>query len=369
MKSLAIIGSTGSIGKNSLNVFKKNRSKFDLVFLAAYQNIDKLIKQKNKYKPKKIFLLNESIYKKNKNKVSNIKYLYNFKKNKKIDYIISGASGFGSIKINFELLKLCKNLLIANKETIICGGKIFLDEAKRNNCKILPIDSEHHCIDFFLKKTNETKDIKTLYITASGGPFFNKKIKFNEKISNVMKHPNWNMGKNITVDSSTFSNKVLEIFEAKILFNIPADKIKIIVEQKSNVHAVIVYNNNIVIHILHKPSMEIPILNSLNLTNNFLFDIDSYSIKFHKPNFKKFPIIPLGYKILNEYGHPGMILFTVINQRLVEKYLNSEIKYGEIAKTLVNVFRNKNVIKQFKQSIKNYKDIINAIENAKKIKI
>ena len=371
MKSLAILGSTGSIGENTLKVYEKNKINFDLIFLAAHKNLKKLLKQKKKYNPKKIFLLNENNIKNKRNvNVSSIEELYKFKDKKKIDYIISGVSGFESIKINFKLLKLCKNLLIANKETIICGGDVFLNNAKKNKCNILPIDSEHHCIDFFLKNFKFKKeDIKTIYLTASGGPFLNKKIVYNEKISNVLKHPNWKMGKKISVDSSTFANKVLELFEAKILFKIPSSKIKIIIESNSVVHSVINFNNNISFQVLHKANMEIPISNALNLKNKFLLQPESLNIKFFEPNLKKFPIVNLGYEILNKLGQSGMIYFTVINQRLVESYLKNEINYGEISKILVKTFKNKSILKKSKSKINSYDDIIKTIAEAEKIKI
>ena len=167
MKTLAIIGSTGSIGKSALEVYRNNKKYFKLISLAANTNLHKLEKQYNKFKPKNIFLIssleNKKINKKNENK----KYLITkdsfLKQNlKKIDYVISGVSGFEAIKINFNLLKVSKKLLIANKETIVCGGKIFLNLAKKNNCEVVPIDSEHHCIDLFLKSFNSKKYLCTL---------------------------------------------------------------------------------------------------------------------------------------------------------------------------------------------------------------
>ena len=197
MKTLAIIGSTGSIGKSALKVYEKNKKNFKLITLAANTNLNKLIKQYLKFKPKNIFLISNNKKTKDfkKNLISKDFFLKSNKK--KIDYVISGASGYDAININFELIKISKKLLIANKETIICGGKIFLDLAKKYKCEIIPIDSEHHCIDYFLKSFNFKKDIKKIYITASGGPFLNKKINYNEKLNKVINHPTWKMGKKL----------------------------------------------------------------------------------------------------------------------------------------------------------------------------
>jgi len=252
---------------------------------------------------------------------------------------------------------------------LICGGKIFLNEAKRNNCKILPIDSEHHCIDFFYKNFNKKNKIKNIYLTASGGPFLNKKIKFNQNKTSVLNHPNWRMGKKITVDSSTFANKVLELFEAKNLFNLESNKIKIIVEKKSNVHSIIEFDNNIIFQVLHNTNMEIPISNSLNIKNNLRLPLHKLCISLVNPDSKKFPLISLGYNILNNLGDAGMIYFTVFNQRLVESFLNDKIKYGVITKNLVNIFKNDKIIKKSNKKIKNLKDIFNIINDARHIKL
>lgn len=364
MKTLAIIGSTGSIGKSTLNVYKRNKSKFNLLYLAANSNFKKLNIQEKLYKPKNIFLIDQLSYlknfKKNKKLIEKEKLFKN--SNKKIDYVISGISSFEAININFDLLKISKNLLIANKETIICGGQIFLNEAKKNNCNIIPIDSEHHCIDFFLNSFNHKNNfIDKIYIAASGGPFFRKKIKKNEAIKNVLDHPTWKMGKKITVDSSTFANKVLELFEAKILFDLPSDKLKIIVEEKSNIHSIIKLKNNLYFPIIHNPNMEIPISNSLNVTNNFKVEMRNLQLTVMEPDSKKFPIISLGNTILKKNLTAAMILFVVFNERLVKKYLKNQIKYGDIALFLVKAFRQNAVKKLTKTKIKSLKNINNLI--------
>ena len=369
MKSLAIIGSTGSIGKSSLEVYKKNKNKFNLIYLAANSNYKKLVKQSKIYKPKSIFLINYNSYLKNKtkNKILKSENFIFKSQTKKIDYVISGVSSFEAIDINFKLLKIAKNLLIANKETIICGGEIFLKEAKKNKCNIIPIDSEHHCIDYFIKNFRLKNDIDKIYITASGGPFFKKKINYKEKINKVLKHPTWKMGRKITIDSSTFANKILELFEAKILFDLPSKKLKIMVEEKSNVHSVIVLKNKILFPIIHKPNMALPISNSLNVSNTCNLKVENLKINFLSADSKKFPIVKLGYKILEQDSLYQMILFVVLNERLVKKYIKNEINYGDIATYLVKAF-GKNEIKNIsKKPIKNLNDIKRAINFANNI--
>ena len=370
MKTLAIIGSTGSIGQSALEVYKKNSKDFKLVALAANTNVNKLKRQYLKFKPKNIFLTGNFVNRKGKiNKYLITKEFFLKKYLKKIDYVISGASGYDAININFDLIKISKKLLIANKETIVCGGKVFLDLAKKNNCEIIPIDSEHHCIDFFFKSFNLKKNIKKIYITASGGPFLNKKINYNEKLQNVINHPTWKMGRKISVDSSTFANKVLELFEAKILFDLPFNKLGIKIENKSNTHAIIKLYNNIIIPIMHFPSMTIPISNALGVNNNNHINLNNFYSKYYDVDEKKFPLVNLGYYILKNCSMAGFIIFTVLNERLVEKYLKNEVKYGEIVDKLVKLFKHNDLLKKSKKNIKDIKEIFDTINYAKKIKI
>jgi len=359
-KTLGIFGCTGSIGKSALDVYWKNKNKFELSYISAHKNLLRLKKINQIYKPKFYFLTS----------IKN-KFFEKLIQNKKkiLDYAISGVSGYNALDFNFNLLKISKNLLIANKETIICGGNVFLSEAKKNDCKIIPIDSEHHCIDFFLKNFSKRNEIKKIFLPASGGPFLNKKIKYNEKIKDVINHPNWKMGKKISVDSSTFSNKIMEMFEAKILFGLNQEKISIIVEEKSNVHALIQLKNNFVIPIIHHSSMEIAISNSLNLYNKFNFKINGLKINFKNPDFKKFPVIKLGYKIMEKYDHAAMIIFTVINERLVNMYLGNQIKYGDISLNLVKAFSKKTIIKMLNKRIYNLKDIKKLIYEVSKLSL
>lgn len=363
-KTLAIFGCTGSVGSSALNVYSKNKEKFNLLYLSAHTNLKKLEKINSNLNPKKIFLSSKK-YSKSKFYIDNL-----FKNKKKIDYVISGVSGYEALEFNFKLLKISKNLLIANKETIICGGKFFLKKAKNNNCKIIPIDSEHHCIDLFLNTFDCKKNIRGVYLTASGGPFLNKKFKYNEKISSVTNHPTWKMGKEISVNSSTLANKILELFEAKILFNIPSNYLRIVIDSKSNTHAFFEFKNNIYISVIHKPSMEIPISNSLNISKlSEKIDFSNLNSNFVNIDLKKFPLVKLGYYILNNCNEAGYIIFTILNERLVKKYIENKIKYGEIIDNLITLFKNKKILSKSKNKLKNIKDIYRIVKYAKELKL
>ena len=366
MKSLAIFGSTGSIGSSSLSVYKKHKSKFNLLYLSSNSNYKKLFKQYKIYKPKNILITN------NLKKITHSKLVtFNeiLKNNKVIDYVISGVSGYEALELNLKLIKISKNLLIANKETIICGGNFFLNEAKKFNCNIIPIDSEHYCLSFFLKNFKNKNQIKNIYLIASGGPFLNKKISSKETLKKTLKHPNWKMGKVISINSSTFANKILELFEAKILFNIPAKKLKILVEPNSIAHILIELKNNLFLPILHKPTMRIAISNSLGISSSEKYKICDKNLKFLKPDIKKFPMVKLGYRLLLNHGLASKIIFTVLNERLVKLYMEGNIDYGDIVKILLKNFKKKHILSKLNCKIYKYKDIINLVNYLKKIKL
>lgn len=369
MKTLAIFGSTGSIGQSSLKVYNKNKSKFNLLYLSAHTNYKKLISQYKKYNPKSIIITDKLTYNKYKKKNILNEEIFFKKCKKKIDYVISGVSGFEALEINIKLLKICKNLLIANKETIICGGNVFLKLAKKHKCKIIPIDSEHYCLYYFLNSFKNKKLIDKIYLPASGGPFLYKKAKFNEKLNSVLKHPTWKMGEKISVDSSNLVNKILELFEAKILFNLNSNQLKIIIEEKSNIHLIIKLKNNFYIPIAHKPNMQLTISNSLNLKNNFELKLKNLMIHFKNPNPKQFPLIKLGKKLLRQDSSFSMIYFTVLNERLVNMFLNNKILYGDISNNLVKVFKKKIIKKKSTIKINNILDVFKAIKFAKNIEI
>ena len=371
MITLAIFGATGSIGKSSLKIFNKNKKQIKLMYLSANTDYRSLKNLQKKYNPKNILLTDKKLNKKLSQSDNSIILENNLFKKKKIDYVISGVSGYESLDFNFNLLKISKNLLLANKETIICGGKIFKQEAKKQKCNIIPIDSEHYCIDFFLKNFcfNGQHLFDEIYIVASGGPFLNKKITNSISLKNTLKHPTWKMGKINTINSSTLANKVLEMFEAKKFFDIESSKIKMIIEPTSNAHVIFKLKNNLIFPIIHHPTMELPISNSMGLINNFSKPVESINLKLKKINFNKFPIAKIGYKILNNYSDSGMILFTIFNQRLVDKYLNNEINYVQISKKLLRLFSNKTIINKSKLKMNCKKQIFSIIKFAQKIKL
>jgi len=378
---IAILGSTGSVGSATLNIISKYQNLFKVDLLVCENNNLKISQQANKFSAKYIFINNNEssskINKKNLN--SNVKILRDFAeleriflKKKKFDKVILCVSSYSGLKYAFSAIKFSKELLIANKESIICGGHIFLKEAKKHNCKITSIDSEHYCLSEILKN-EKLSTINSVYLTASGGPFLNKKKKFYNKslVKDVIKHPKWKMGKKISVDSATMVNKIFEIIEAHVLFNIPLAKIKIKIHKESLIHSAVIFKDGLVKIIMHDTSMIIPIRNCLfnqkffSQKKNYFSNKPNFSLSFNETLIKKFEIIFFALKIIR-LGQRAWILFNIINDKLVEKFFKKEIFFYQITKNLIKIFKNKTVIFYCKTRIKNLSDIyatINYAEN------
>ena len=377
---IAILGSTGSIGETTLNIIKKNRSKFDVELLTANNNYRKIIKQAKIYKPKNVLISNKKYYLKVKKKLinKNIKVFFgdtpiNHIIKKKVDFTVAAIVGVNGLKPTVEAIKCSKKVAIANKEAIICGWNIILKSIKKFNTKILPIDSEHFSI-LELSKNLEDKDVEEIILTASGGPFFKtpiNKLK-NVKPEQAVKHPNWTMGKKISVDSSTLMNKVFEIIEASKLFKFNNKKYKIMIHPQSYVHAIVRYKNGLIKMLLHNTDMTIPISNTILGANNNerkIKNLDSSrldSLRFFKVDKKRYPSIKLIEKCLKSGGAAPVIL-NASNEILVSLFLQKKIKFTDITNILSKIFRHKDFKKYAKKKTNSLRDVYKLNNWAKKI--
>ena len=368
-KTFAILGSTGSIGKSSLNVINKlKNTKVELIF--ADKNFREILNQIRIYKPRvvvvnsfKTFIKLKNIFKKK------IKILNDYKQSKKylkkIDTTISAIPGINGLEPTIFFTEISKKVLIANKESVICGWNLIKKKAKKFKTKLIPIDSEHFSIDFLLR--NYLPDqISKIYITASGGPFLNLDKKSFRKVQPIhaIKHPKWKMGKKISVDSATLMNKVLEIIEAVKLFSINLDKFKIVVHPQSLIHSIIELNNGLRVFLYHEPDMRIPIANAIEGSNknleNFHFNYKEISNKltFLPVDKTKFPVEEIIKKIQVDNSSP--ILINAANEIIVDHFLRKKIKFIEIFKFL-KLFLNTS------QYIKTSKIKANSIEKVRKL--
>ena len=352
-KLISILGSTGSVGQSSLKIIDKKKNYFKPYIFSANKNYKLICKQLKKYKPK-IFIINDHktyIKVKKKFKKTNTRIINSFNLNnlkKKSNISILAIPGIAGLQPTITMIKHSKKVLLANKESIICGWNIIKREASKNKTKLLPIDSEHYSI-FQLLKDHQLSEIKKIYITASGGPFLNYKTHQFTKIkpSDALKHPKWQMGKKISIDSSTLMNKVLEFVEAQKLFNIPNNKLDIIIHPNSLIHAFAELNNGLTKFIYHDTTMIIPLVNALfddklNIKNfyktNFKSNIQNLS--FQKVNPKKFPIIKIVDKINKHPSSP--IIINASNEILVEQFLRKKIPFLGIISIIMDILNDRN---------------------------
>ena len=359
-KKIAILGSTGSIGKCLIDIIKKDKKNFQIVLLSADENYKELLLQAKFFKVKNLILTNlESFNKLKKDGYSkNIKTYNNFDClnkifKKKIDYTMSSISGIQGLKPTIEIIKYTKKIAIANKEAIICGWDLIQKRLKAHKTEFIPVDSEHFSIWYALKGIDKQL-IDKIYLTASGGPFLNKSSKKLKKVNikQATNHPNWKMGKKISIDSATMINKVFEVIEAKKIFKIPYNKLSIIIHPKSYAHAIIKLKNGLTKIVVHDTSMKIPIFNSLYSSKKFInskeLNFDTLNnLNFKKVNFQKFPAVRI-LKMLPKNTSLFETILVSINDKLVELFLNNKIKFTDISKKMNKVL-NLDYLKKYKK--------------------
>ena len=367
-KTFAILGSTGSIGKSSLNVINKLKdTKVELIF--ADKNFKEILNQIRIYKPRVVVVNSfETFIKLKKFLKKKIKVLNDYKESKKylkkIDTTISAIPGINGLEPTIFFTEISKKVLIANKESVICGWNLIKKKAKKFNTKLIPIDSEHFSINFLLKNYLPNQ-ISKIYITASGGPFLNLDKKSFKKIqpNQAIKHPKWKMGKKISVDSATLMNKVLEVIEAVKLFSINLNKFEIIVHPQSLVHSIIELKNGLRIFIYHEPDMRIPIANGIEESNIYskIFDFNykklSKTLTFFPVDKKKFPIEEVINKININNSSP--ILINAANEIFVDQFLKKNIKFLDIFKYFNRFLNSIDYIKTSKIKANSIEDIRN----------
>ena len=282
---------------------------------------------------------------------------------KKVDYVMSSISGIGGLLPTHKMIKHTKLIAVANKEAIICGWPLIKKELQRYKTKFIPVDSEHFSI-FSLLQNQNVRNIEKIYITASGGPFIDlPKSQFKKiKLSEALKHPNWNMGKKITIDSATLMNKVFEVIEAKNIFNIDYKKIDILTHPKSYIHAIVKFKDGLAKILAHDPDMKIPIYNSLYFDENRNYKSNTLdlnilnNLNLKKVNFLKFPLV----KILNILPKNPSLFETVlitVNDYLVLKFLEKKINYEKLIYLINKIIKLKEFQKYKKKKAKNVDDI------------
>jgi len=353
-KKIVILGSTGSIGQQTLEVIRKYSNEFEVVGLSGWENTTFLKEQISFFKPKIAVVKNEYIARKLKKDLDNsidIKLLWGTEGLIKIstleeaDIIVVAITGIASLIPTFEAVKKGKKIALASKEAMVVAGELLVKEAKLRNAKILPIDSEHSAILQCLK--SEQKDcVEKIILTASGGALYNlteSSLK-NVSIEDALNHPTWKMGEKVTIDSATLMNKGLEVIEAKWFFNIPANKIEILIHPQSYVHSMVQFIDGTILAQIGDHDMRIPIQYALFYPNRTINNFSRLELSkvgqltFKKPNFDKFPCIKLAYQAL-ELGGTMPAVLNGANEIAVDAFLNSKISFSEIPIIIQNTMK------------------------------
>ena len=369
-KKIIILGSTGSIGKKTFNLIKKNKKNFEIKLLSTNKNISEIIKQAKVCKVKDLIINDYNKYILAKKKYKNLKINFHnsfsvidklFKK-KEIFYSMMSLVGLDGLKPTLQLIRYSQNIAIVNKESLICGWTLIKKNLKKNKTNFIPVDSEHYSI-FSLIEKNPVK-IEKVYITASGGPFLNRKKNNFSKItvSDALRHPSWRMGKKISIDSATLMNKVFEVIEAKNIFDIDYDKISILTHPSSYVHAIVKFNDGLTKFLVHEPDMKIPIYNTIYHSGKKSIQSKDLDLKilnnlnFKKVDKQKFPLI----KIISQLPKKNSLYETAlisINDYFVFKFLENKIKFTQLIEFIYKYSNHSDFTKFKKNPVKNVNEI------------
>lgn len=346
-KNVAIFGSTGSIGCNTLQVIRENRDKFYPITLVARNNVVSLIKQIKEFNPKHVYIYKKSHADMLRNHFPNLDIFYGDTGLNEIaqltdaDISISALVGIAGLEPTYYMIKNCKQVALANKEVLVTGGELITNFATSYETQLLTVDSEHSAI-FQCLQGEENNPIDKILLTASGGPFRTKEITDSITPLQALNHPTWNMGKKVTIDSATMMNKGFEVIEAKWLFNISISKIQVVVHPQSLVHSMVQFQDGTIMANIGPSSMQIPIAYALNYPvrlPNTISKLDLFAIQslyFEKPNLEKFPCLSLAYQAIQSSPSHQVVL-NATDEIAVQAFLDKKIAFTDIPKIIENM--------------------------------
>ena len=350
MKNILLLGATGSIGDSVLNVIRQNKSTLNLFGIAVGKNIKKTESIIKTFLPKHIFVDDVKAYDEissfhpDKNILNSDQELLNLISDDKVDIVISAIVGFAGLKASLMAVNAGKTVLIANKESIVAAGDILMPLARSKGSIIIPIDSEHNAIFQCLPEDKTTKDVDKITITASGGPFINIPLSKLSDISpkDALKHPNWEMGSKVSIDSATLVNKCLELIEARYLFDLNEKFFDLVIHPQSIVHSIVTYKDGSSISQMSNPNMEVPIANALGDSSKVPIEYSKLDFNNLNLSFQEFPsdrskLQNLAREVCNTGGSSGLI-FNAANEIAVEYFLKKELKFSQIYDVIYRTF-------------------------------
>jgi 1-deoxy-D-xylulose-5-phosphate reductoisomerase len=343
MKKILLLGSTGSIGLSTLDIIRSMPDQFQITGLSVNNNIDRLEEQIKEFKPNSVVVTNEREAEQLRKRIGPLcevltgnNGLVEITRQEEYDILLSAIVGFAGLRPTIEAIKRKKRIALANKETLVVAGELIVNLCTEYQAELIPVDSEHSAI-FQCLKGEDSNSINKLILTASGGPFLNKSRQELENISieEALNHPNWKMGNKITIDSATMMNKGLEVIEAFWLFNLPKNKIEVVIHPQSIIHSMVEFIDGSLKAQLSTPDMRLPILYALSYPERYNYNGVSTDFKkigqltFFEPNFNKFECLKLAYDAIDEGGTAPCIL-NAANEIAVEKFLSGKIKFLKI---------------------------------------
>lgn len=352
MKNITILGSTGSIGNQALEIVKSHPDDFKIFALHCDSQIDLLEKQIQVFQPKYAVVSNAEMGRRLKNRYTGATIILignnaieGIVVDSDVDLVLTSVVGSIGLLPTLQAIKMGKTIALANKETLVAAGELVMSNAKRYGAKIIPVDSEHSAI-FQCLQGSKPHDVDSIILTASGGPFRQRNLEAFASITldDALKHPNWSMGKKITIDSATLMNKGLEVIEAKWLFDLRPEQIQVIVHPQSVIHSMVQFVDSSILAQMGTPSMLLPIHYALFYPNRRLGQLEPFSfakyntLTFEAPDFKRFPCLELAYEALNIGGTMPTVL-NAANEMAVKAFLENRIGFMEIPKWVEDAMR------------------------------
>lgn len=349
-KKLVILGSTGSIGCSALDVVEQNMDRIEVVALAAHSNVDLLLKQCSKFRPKYVTLTDHEAYLRfekifDSSGTELVEFESGLEKLSTLpeaDIVLNAIVGAAGLKASLDVVATGKRLALANKESMVIGGFLINEIAAKSGAEILPVDSEHSAIWQALRSGKPT-EVKKIILTASGGPFFDKPLAEFKSITKeqALDHPTWKMGPKITIDSATMINKGLEVIEAMFLFNVPPEQIEVVIHPQSIIHSMVEFVDSSIIAQLSKPDMRLPIADAFFYPERIASEFGKLDLAeigqltFRKPDFEKFPLLLLAWEVAAKGGTTAAV-YNAANEIAVQAFLDNDVEFVQIPDIVID---------------------------------
>lgn len=348
MKELAIFGSTGSIGCSTLNVVRRHRDRFAVSILTAGRNLQRLIEQIREFNPRHVYIIGEKdaavlkalfpgldIYR-GEDGMDKVSRLTDF------DIGVSALVGVAGLRPTWNMINNGKTVALANKEVLVAGGRLVMEAARKQGAALLTVDSEHSAIMQCLRGENHG-EIGRILLTASGGPFFDREITDSITPEEALRHPTWKMGPKITIDSATMMNKGFEIIEARWLFDVPVERVQVVIHRQSIVHSMVEFKDGSIMANIAPPDMELPIAYALSYPERMEMPqrLDIFAMKaleFKAPDEEKFPCLRLA-KEAARAGHGAQVVLNAANEALVARFLAGGLQFTDIPRGVEEMLR------------------------------